>query len=96
MGGAPVARSGALPLRTGCQWRALPDAFPPYSTVQRHFYAWRDAGLFERINHLLVMLDRERRGEKPAPTRPSSTANRSRRARREGRRDTTAARNSWV
>ena len=24
-------------LRTGCQWRALPDAFPPYSTVQRHF-----------------------------------------------------------
>jgi transposase len=49
-------------LRTGCQWRALPDAFPPYSTVQRHFYAWRDAGLFERINHLLVMLDREREG----------------------------------
>lgn len=47
-------------LRTGCQWKALPDVFPPYSTVQRHFYAWRDAGLFERINHLLVMLDRER------------------------------------
>jgi putative transposase len=40
----------------------LPDAFPPYSTVQRHFYAWRDAGLFERINHLLVMLDREPEG----------------------------------
>ena len=49
-------------LRTGCQWRALPDTFPPYSTVQRHFYAWRDAGQFERINHLLVMFDREREG----------------------------------
>ena len=50
-------------LRTGCQWRAMPDAFPPYSTVQRHFYKWRDAVLFERINHFLVMLDvRIRRG----------------------------------
>ncbi len=55
-------------LRTGCQWRALPDAFPPYSTVQRHFYAWRDAGLFERINHLLVMLDREREGREASPS----------------------------
>ena len=55
-------------LRTGCQWRALPDAFPPYSTVQRHFYAWRDAGLFERINHLLVMLDRERDGREASPS----------------------------
>jgi transposase len=55
-------------LRTGCQWRALPDPFPPYSTVQRHFYAWRDAGLFERINHLLVMLDREREGRDASPS----------------------------
>ena len=55
-------------LRTGCQWRALPDAFPPYSTVQRHFYAWRDAGLFERINHLLVMLDREQEGREASPS----------------------------
>ncbi len=55
-------------LRTGCQWRALPNVFPPYSTVQRHFYAWRDAGLFERINHLLVMLDREREGREASPS----------------------------
>jgi transposase len=55
-------------LRTGCQWRALPDDFPPYSTVQRHFYAWRDAGLFEKINHLLVMLDREREGREASPS----------------------------
>jgi transposase len=55
-------------LRTGCQWRALPNAFPPYSTVQRYFYAWRDAGLFERINHLLVMLDREREGREASPS----------------------------
>src|SRR4051794_38373043 len=55
-------------LRTGCQWRALRDAFPPYNTVQRHFYAWRDAGLFERINHLLVMLDREKEGREASPS----------------------------
>jgi transposase len=55
-------------LRTGCQWRALPAVFPPYSTVQRHFYAWRDAGLFEQINHMLVMLDREREGREASPS----------------------------
>lgn len=55
-------------LRTGCQWRALPHPFPPHSTVQRHFYAWRDAGLFERINHLLVMLDREQEGREASPS----------------------------
>ncbi|SDI21009.1 putative transposase, partial [Bradyrhizobium sp. Rc2d] len=30
-------------LSSGCQWRALPKEFPPYSTVQGYFYAWRDS-----------------------------------------------------
>ena len=55
-------------LRTGCQWRHLPQQFPPFSTVQRHFYRWRDAGLIERINHFLVMADREREGREASPT----------------------------
>jgi putative transposase len=25
---------------SGCQWRALPKDFPPYSTVQYYFYKW--------------------------------------------------------
>ncbi len=25
--------------RTGCQWRMLPQDFPPKSTVQEYFYA---------------------------------------------------------
>lgn len=29
----------------GCPWRALPKNFPPYSTVQGYFYAWRDDGV---------------------------------------------------
>ena len=36
-------------LSTGCQWRALPKEFPPYSTVQRYFYAWRDTGRWQKI-----------------------------------------------
>jgi putative transposase len=33
----------------------LPKSFPPVSTVQRYFYAWRDSGLWGRINHILLM-----------------------------------------
>jgi transposase len=41
--------------RTGCQWRMLPKDFPPRSTVQRYFYAWREDGTWRRINHHLLM-----------------------------------------
>jgi len=50
---------------TSCQWRALPKDFPPYSTVQYYFYAWRDGGLWERINNALVRRMRRRQGRKP-------------------------------
>ena len=35
-------------LATGCQWRALPKDFPPYSTVQHYFYDWRDRNVWRR------------------------------------------------
>ena len=35
---------------TGCQWRMLPNDFPPISTVRGYFYAWRDDGLLDEIN----------------------------------------------
>src|ERR1041385_3518844 len=41
-------------LSTGCQWRALPERFPPRSTVQYYFYLWRDQRLWQRINLKLV------------------------------------------
>lgn len=53
---------------TGCQWRQLPKEFPPYSTVQGYFYAWRDAGRWASINHALVMAARERDGREASPT----------------------------
>jgi len=29
-------------LRTGCQWRALPSAFPKWRTVHSYFAKWSD------------------------------------------------------
>jgi transposase len=55
-------------LTTGCQWRLLPKGFPPFSTVQRFFYRWRDAGLWQTINQSLVMRVREAAGREASPT----------------------------
>jgi putative transposase len=55
-------------LRTGCQWRALPHDFPPWSAVSYHYAKWRRHGTWERINTVL----RERHclaiGRKAQPT----------------------------
>jgi transposase len=52
----------------GCAWRMLPKCFPPVSTIRRYFYAWRDAGLFDAINTVLVMNLREIEGREASPT----------------------------
>ena len=48
--------------QTGCQWRLLPKDFPPFTTVQRYFYAWRDRGVWRTINHILLMEVRQAAG----------------------------------
>lgn len=55
-------------LRGGIAWRLLPTDLPPRTTVYRWFAEWRDTGQFERMNHLLVMADRERVGREPSPS----------------------------
>jgi transposase len=55
-------------LSTGCQWRALPKEFPPYSTVQGYFYAWRDTGRWQKIVTALVRQARRKLGRKSKPT----------------------------
>jgi transposase len=55
-------------LRAGCAWRLLPDSFPPWRTVYRWFARLRDGGVWEAMNHHLVMLDRERCGREASPT----------------------------
>ena len=53
---------------TGCQWRQLPEDFPPYSTVQGYFHGWSQEGRFASINHLLVMQAREAAGREASPS----------------------------
>jgi putative transposase len=55
-------------LRGGIAWRLLPSDLPPRSTVFRWFAFWRDRGVFETMNHRLVMADRERVGREASPS----------------------------
>ena len=55
-------------VRVGCPWRLLPKDFPPFTTVQNRFYAWRDSGLWMQIISVLVMAAREDEGRQAAPT----------------------------
>jgi transposase len=54
--------------QSGCQWRLLPKDFPPFTTVQRYFYAWRDSSVWQTINHVLLMNVREAAGREASPT----------------------------
>src|SRR5215471_6277679 len=51
-------------LATGCQWRALPKDFPPFTTVQHYFYDWRDRNVWRKINRILVERTRRAAGRK--------------------------------
>jgi len=55
-------------LATGCQWRALPKDFPPFTTVQYYFYDWRDRNVWRRINRILVERTRKTEGRKRTPS----------------------------
>ncbi|QIP12026.1 IS5 family transposase [Spirosoma aureum] len=47
-------------LRTGCEWRNLPEEWPNWQTVYYYFDQWKQDGTFERINVALNQLDRKR------------------------------------
>jgi transposase len=53
---------------SGGAWRLLPTEFPPFSTVQKYFYRWRDYGMLRTINNTLVMIAREQADKQPTPT----------------------------
>jgi putative transposase len=55
-------------MRSGCPWRLLPSDLPPWETIYRWFAVFRDDGRFEKINHALVMADRERVGREASPS----------------------------
>jgi transposase len=55
-------------MRGGVAWRLLPSDLPPKSTAYRWFAAWRDRGVFEALNHALLMIYRERNGRAASPS----------------------------
>lgn len=49
--------------KTGCQWRMLPNDFPPWKTVYDHYRRMKLRGAWEQINDLLNHASREKKGE---------------------------------
>jgi len=54
--------------KTGCQWRYLPDSFPPWQTVYYHFRRWIERGVLTALMHRLRRLVRRRAGRAPSPS----------------------------
>lgn len=55
-------------VRTGAQWRMMPNDLPPWHTVYQQTQRWINAGVFEAIAHDLRMLLREIAERAPHPT----------------------------
>jgi putative transposase len=55
-------------VRTGCQWRQLPNDFPNWKTVYTVFWRWRRAGVWKRLNDALREKVRRSVGKKSTPT----------------------------
>lgn len=54
-------------IRTGAQWRMMPNDLPPWATVYEQAQHWIKAGVFEAMVHDLLLLLRlaEGRSEQP-------------------------------
>ena len=63
-----IANAIFYQLRTGGQWRYLPEGFPHWNTVYGYFAKWRDDGTWERINDILRRQVRVALGRHPEPS----------------------------
>ena len=55
-------------LRSGCQWRLLPNDFPPWQTVFYTYNKWRRDGVVKRMHDALVVQLRIAEGRNPTPS----------------------------
>ena len=55
-------------VRTGAQWRMMPNDLPPWYTIYQQTQRWLRAGSFKSIVHDLRELLRVAQGRKPQPT----------------------------
>lgn len=54
--------------RTGCQWRYLPQGFPPWHRVSHHYHSWRKKGVWENLNGHLTREVRKQAGREASPS----------------------------
>ena len=40
-------------VRSGAQWRELPERYGPWQSVYSRFRKWRDSGVLEKVFHVL-------------------------------------------
>ncbi len=55
-------------LRAGCAWRLLPHDFPPWQTVYYYLRRWEREGVWAKVHHTLIMIDRETEGREAPPS----------------------------
>jgi putative transposase len=55
-------------LRTGCQWRYLPEGFPKWQTVYWYFARWTDDGTWVRVTDQFRRELRVQRGRDAEPS----------------------------
>lgn len=55
-------------IRTGAQWRMMPNDLPPWATVYQQAQRWMKAGVFETMVHDLRLLLRLAAGRQEQPS----------------------------
>lgn len=55
-------------VRTGCQWRNLPNDFPKWQSIYYHFRKWAKNDTWAAINTAVRQLERQQRERDPEPT----------------------------
>lgn len=55
-------------VRTGCQWRLLPNDFPNWKSVYTVFWRWRRDGVWKRVHDKLRERVRRQASKKSTPT----------------------------
>jgi transposase len=51
-------------LKTGCQWREIPEIYPNWKLLHYYFTLWKKTGIFEKVLQKLIEETRKNQGKK--------------------------------